>query len=460
MHHFPVLRTVFARPALPTVLRLSLILLLLHAAQARAQDSVAVPLGEKELIDSLWTVDSVVISGNKQTKDFVILREMSLHPGDTITRRAVLYDQERIYSLRLFNQVHIDIVPTMPGKAMIHVEVSERWYIFPFPVFGIRDRDWKKFFFGVGILHSNFLGRNEKLYGVGVLGYDPSLSLLYRNPYIDPGRSVFFEARASFNKVRNKSLLSLDGTDNYDERHVSLGMSAGKRIGIEHTFSISLGFEYVEVTQFLPGRTISPNGRDRYPVASIGYSYDTRNLGEYPSDGSYAGASVTKYGFPSEPIDYVRYSFDVRRFQTLPASFVLAGRAYGDLAAAGPLPPYNHDFFGYGNRIRGHFKEVVEGEELLAATVELHYPILGTRYVTVGKLPAEFSLWRFGIVAALFGDAGTVWMRGQPLALNQFLKGYGAGIHFLLPYSFVLRTEYALNEVRRGEFILDLGASL
>ena len=86
--------------------------------------------------------------------------------------------------------------------------------------------------------------------------------------------------------------------------------------------------------------------------------------------------------------------------------------------------------------------------------------ILAPIYFTVGWLPAEFSVWRFGIVAALFADAGTVWFRGEPLAIDRLIKGYGVGLHFLLPYSIVLRTEYALNEIRRGEFIVDIGSSL
>jgi outer membrane protein assembly factor BamA len=117
-------------------------------------------------------------------------------------------------------------------------------------------------------------------------------------------------------------------------------------------------------------------------------------------------------------------------------------------------------FFGYGERIRGHFKEVFEGESIFGATAELHLPLLEPRYFRVGFLPKEFSVWRFGIVAAAFADAGTVWFRSMPVALDRFLRGYGIGLHFLLPYSFVLRAEYAINEVRKGEFIFDVGAAL
>jgi outer membrane protein assembly factor BamA len=385
---------------------------------------------------------------------------MSLRPGVPLTRRGLAYDQNRIYSLRLFNRVHLSAVPTTPGKVSIVVDVHERWYLFPFPVFGIRDRDWNKAFFGLGILHANFLGRNEKLYGVGILGYDPSLSLLYRNPFLDEGGTAFLEARASINRVRNKSLIAQDGTDNYDERHISVGITLGQRHGIVHTFGISAGFEYLEVSQYLLGRTISLAGRDRYPVLSVSYVYDTRDLGEYPSDGTYLAGTMTKYGLFMHDLDYVRYSFDAKKFVPLGGTVVAAGRIFGDLAAAGAIPPYNHDYFGYGNRIRGHFRDVMEGEEMLGVTAELHLPLLSPRYVSVSRLPAEFSLWRFGVVAALFADAGTVWFRGEPLTLKRFARGYGGGLHFLLPYSFVLRTEYAFNEARRGEFVVDLGASL
>jgi outer membrane protein assembly factor BamA len=101
----------------------------------------------------------------------------------------------------------------------------------------------------------------------------------------------------------------------------------------------------------------------------------------------------------------------------------------------------------------------MEGESMLGASAELHYTLLAPRYFRLSDLPAEFAVWRFGVTAALFADAGTAWFRGSTVALNNFARGYGGGVDFLLPYSAVLRIEYALNEVRRGEFIVDAGAS-
>jgi opacity protein-like surface antigen len=41
-----------------------------------------------------------------------------------------------------------------------------------------------------------------------------------------------------------------------------------------------------------------------------------------------------------------------------------------------------------------------------------------------------------------------------------FATGYGAGIDFLLPYSVVLRTEYAWNEFGVGQFIIDFRGNI
>ena len=43
---------------------------------------------------------------------------------------------------------------------------------------------------------------------------------------------------------------------------------------------------------------------------------------------------------------------------------------------------------------------------------------------------------------------------------GSFATGYGAGIHFLLPYSVVLRTEYAWNEYGMGQFIIDFRGNI
>jgi len=432
------------------------------ASTARAQDSTlpGFPPGPPMVADSPLTVGEVFISGNEKTKAFVILREMSLRPGEEITRGKLDYDRERIYSLRLFNRVRVSAAPAGSGKANIMVEVNERWYIFPFPILGIRDRDWGKVFFGAGVAHNNFRGRNEKLFASLVLGYDPSVSLFYRNNFLDEGGAWFMDAKVSYSRVRNRSPQVEELFGEYEERHFTILSNVGTRLDRHHSVWVNAGYRVVDVPNRNPLTTVAGEGRDAFPTAGVGYLFDTRDLLEYPSVGTMAGISAAKYGVPGHETDFFRVATDFRHFLPLPGGFVLAGRIFTDQGGGKRIPSYSRVYFGYGERIRGHFNEVVEGDNLAGGTVELHFPILAPRYLKMDPLPAGFDLWRFGVGAAIFGDAGTAWFRDSKFSVANLAKGYGAGIHFLLPYSAVLRLEYAWDEARNGEFIVDLRGAL
>ncbi len=424
--------------------------------QGQERDSTAV----RQAPDSLRRVNVVTVDGNTQTKDFVILREMTLRPGSRISPELLEYDKNRIYSLGLFNRVEIRVQPKDSAAADLVVEVHERWFLFPFPIFGLKDRDWGKAFYGIGLLHNNFRGRNEKLFASLVLGFDPSVSLYYRNSFLDESGTFYLEGRLALSRVRNRSVLAKELLGDFDEKHFSASGTVGRRFGISHTIWGSVGYELVDIPENRSDQAISPDGKDAFPVVSLGYMFDTRDLREYPAAGQFLRLSVTKIGWPSKNLDLIRYGADAREFKQLPLGVTLGMRVFTDCVAGSRTPSYNHVYFGYGERIRGHFKEVMEGESQFGAVAELRYPLLTPRYFAVGFVPREFGLWRFGISAAVFADAGTVWFRGEPVALNEFAKGYGCGLHFLLPYSVVLRTEVAWNEARRGEFIIDVGTSL
>lgn len=409
--------------------------------------------------DSVRIVGAIIIGGNDHTKEFVILREMSLQPGMVITQQLLEYDQNRIYSLGLFNRVQITPISAESARADLHIEVSERWYLFPYPIFGLKDRDWGKAFYGAGVVHNNFRGRNEKLFGSFALGYDPSFSAAYRNSFLDAAGMYSIDGRITYNRVRNKSLQARQTTGDFEEHHYMVALSIGRRIGIAHLFWFGGAFEEVRVGEYAPNRTLSLDGIDRYPSVTFGFMYDTRDLREYPSHGSYRRFSATKLGIPGDLLDLVRYAGDLRQFLEVTTGLGVAGRVFTDLVAGGRTPLYNRVYFGYNERIRGHFSEVMEGENILGASAEFHLTLLEPRYGVIGFLPREFSVWRFGVNAAIFADAGTVWFRDEPLALDDVAKGYGVGLHILLPYSFVVRVEYGWNEARRGEFIFDVGSS-
>jgi len=407
-------------------------------------------------LDSSLTVGKIVIVGNELTKDYVILREMSLKVGARLDSTLLERDRNQIYSLQLFNKVDIDY--TVDGTAAtVFVRVSERWYIFPLPVFGFKYRDLKKPYYGAVLLHQNFRGRNEKIAASAVFGYDGWYDLAYQNPKITDDDDIYFRGAAGFYRVRNLDI----SVSEYDQKVVMGSLSVGKRFGIYLTVMGTAGYNRWEVSDPLPGRTVSPSGKDEF--ISLGFLgiYDRRDIHEYPMEGSYVGVSATKSGLGESNVNLFRWGIDGRRYQPLTSELSLCGRAFGTFLSGGNSPSYLNAYFGYDNRIRGYFSQAIEGEDLVGGNLELRTPILSPRYeeVSLPYLPAQFSVWRYGLYAAIFADAGTAWYRRDQVLKGPWFVGYGGGLHFILPYSFVLRTEYAFNQHGRGEFVLDFDAS-
>jgi len=440
------------RTAHLVLLPAALLLLTAHALSVPADTARAPVLG---------VIDTVIVGGNEKTEAYVILDEMTLRRGSPVTAAAMEYDRERIYSLGLFT--HVDIMYDSVGTVrFLYVEVRERWYIVPIPIFGFRDGDPHKIFFGAGLLHYNFRGRNQTLYGSLIFGYDPSLAFSFSDPQVDRENNLYAGISTSYSRVKNRSVVQSALTGDFYERHFDVNGTLGKRFTLYESAGINLGFHIADVTSYLPGRTVSPGGADRYLYATASYLYDSRNLKEYATSGTMLSLYVSRSGFGESAVDYTRFGADARAYIPFAPGFSLATRLFGSVVTGGLVPTYAHTYFGTGERIRGYYRVVMEGEDIAGGTAEIRYSLLDPRtfFFSAVPIPSEFSVWRFGVSLVLFTDTGTTWYRGDRLQFSTLATGYGAGIHFLLPYSVILRTEYAWNLYGVGQFIIDIRGNI
>lgn len=439
----------------------SLIILLLYFSVCRSQET-DVPLFP--FPDSTYRVGTVIVRGNELTKQYIVQQEMSLKEGSLITHEAVQFDINRIYSLRLFTKVDIQVIPDSGDVASVLVNVVERWYFYPFPVLGIKDRDFSKYYYGLGLSHNNVAGENVRMYTAFALGYDPFVSINYINPQVDIQNRIFFSFRAYYTEQRNRSLVSLAGSPNFDEDRSGVEIAVGKQFSLFTLVTMKAEFLNLRVSDNRAGRTLSANGRDEFYSLHVAYVYDTRDLKEYASYGTSLAIGMSKYGLFEKVIDYQRFGIDVRRYIPTWNNVVIAGRIFTNLASGGVVPNYGHTFFGYNERIRGHFNTILEGEQIAGTTLEMHIPIIRPRYVHMDFIPFEqFQDVRYAMNFAVFADAGNTWHRTEPVALNRLYSGYGAGVHLLLAYSAVARIEFGVpygKPVSKGEIIFDLGAAL
>lgn len=80
----------------------------------------------------LATVREIKLTGNNNTFDHVILRDVELEPGDTYSRKLLEQSQRNLQGLGYFAQVQVRPVPTdEPGKVDIEVVVQEQPTILP-----------------------------------------------------------------------------------------------------------------------------------------------------------------------------------------------------------------------------------------------------------------------------------------------------------------------------------------
>jgi hypothetical protein len=93
-------------------------------------------------------LNRIFIVGNRVTKDQIILRELTLKPGDIVysTEFPIILDLDRkkLINTRLFNTVEIRLLEYAHDRVDILVDVNERWYTFPSPIFELSDRNFNE----------------------------------------------------------------------------------------------------------------------------------------------------------------------------------------------------------------------------------------------------------------------------------------------------------------------------
>ncbi|MCX6123119.1 MAG: hypothetical protein NTX44_16010 [Ignavibacteriales bacterium] len=413
------------------------------------------PLQAQTSPDSAIIIRGIQIRGNSTTKEHVILREMSLKIGDTLTQQAKNLDRNNIYNLRLFNKVDIED-SVYEHHATLIVTVSERWYFIPFPVFGMKYRDVTKLYYGAGMMHNNFRGRNEKVFALIYFGYDQLFMINYQNPKATDNDDIYFGTALTLQKIHNLSSTS----EEYMNSNLFLRGTLGKRFGIYQTLSSTFGYELWQVSDPRLNSTVSSSGRDAFLTLSLSYRFDTRDNYEYTTNGTLISFAVAKNGFGESEVNIITAYYDVRKFFGFNGGSTFGVRTAGSFAWGGIIPSYRHAFFGYDERIRGYFYKKIEAENKISASIELRLPIFLPRYLEIDWFPVpEFQKLRYGLYFGIFADAGKAWSRSQVLSEQPWYLGYGAGLQFLLPYGFTIRTETAINNLDKTEYFIDFDTS-
>ncbi len=404
-------------------------------------------------------IDSIHISGNKTTKDFIILRELSFSAGDTVSKSALAYNRERVYSLGIFNKVNFNI-DNKTKLNILNIQVEESWYIYPVPFLNWRENTIAKSSYGVFLLYKNFRGRNETLQALASFGYDPSYFLFYTNPLLIPNEDINLKLGLFYRTISNKSLLAnqIFGK-NFNYKTSGGFLTIGKRLNLYNDVSLSSGFNYIEAPQNISGFTASNERIDRFAWVGIEYKFDSRNLKQFSENGIFTSINFVHNGLINDKVNYNSVSIDFREYRPVFFNITARWRIAYRATLGHRIPLYDFSFFGSGTYIRGHITEDREGNNLLLGSLELSYPLIKEWHVSLNLplLPKSLTTARIGLRFNVFGDTGLTYNNGQSIILKNFDSGWGVGLAILfLPYNAV-RFEYSFNENLRGEFTVGTG---
>lgn len=441
-------------------MKLKILLILYLITIAGNYSYSAVP--DSSYADSRFVIDSILIKGNDITEEYIILRELTFAEGDTVTTTDLKYNEERVFSLNIFTKVGFN-KENKDGKNILTISVEESWYIYPVPFAELKDKDWDKISYGVDLVVLNFRGRNEFLRVRAAFGYDKNYILSYSVPYLIEEENIFLRTDFSYLNSTNRSNAAriLYGGD-FEQKFVSSRITIGKRFGPFHKTALRLEYDYIETPFFIKGISASDDRIDRQPVLGLSYTYDTRDLVQFPKEGLYTYAEVVFKGLGVDDINYQVYYLDFREYRGLIDDLKAKWRLAVRHTAGETVPFYDYSFLGFGERIRGYFNYEQEGNTSLLSSVEIHYPVVKDFRLSlefIPLIPKALLTYRFALYAQLFGDTGATWVSHEDISLNKFNTGYGFGLTLLiLPYN-TLRFETAFDEKFNQEWIFDLGIS-
>ena len=463
-----------------------------------APASSASPYLFSENTDSLkikkyFIVDSIIIEGNKTTKRNIILRELLFQIKDTITENDFDFKLkksiENLNNTSLFNFVFIDTIGGNFNK-QIKVRVIERWYLWPFPILELSERNfntwWKnkdlnKINYGLYFVKENFRGRKEEIRFLVRLGFEEIYNVSYYVPYIDKNQT--FGLGISFGLSRNKEVAYnvLNNKLEYfrnDYSYIRENINSSIQITLRKDFFVTnyflLGYNnlYFSDTLIKQNDFYSENGVNSNKYFSIYYLFknDHRNDKSYPLKGYYFDFDITKLGMGlmhKETLNtfYIRSSF--RKYFTLSNNFFFASGLRAKLSNNDFQPFFVKQGLGFGNDyVRGYEYYVVDGISYIINKNNIKYQLIKPRIKNFKFIKNEkFSMIHYALYLNLFADFGYAYDY-KPLnqlsnnLSNSLLYGYGIGLDVVTYYDKVLRLEYSFNKMAESGIFINFVAPI
>jgi outer membrane protein assembly factor BamA len=442
--------------------------------------------------NKILRVGRVVIVGNNITRARIITRELTLSAGDTIRQTslaAVLHlDKNKIYNLRLFNTVECRSIEYEPDMVDVIVEVTERWYTFPVPIFELSDRnfnewvqnfgaDFRRVNYGLRLYQYNFRGRNESLRFTAQFGFIRRYELRYRIPNLDASQRHGLNFRFDYAEPKNIAFQTRDHKLEFLSARSTMRTTLAANTSYTyrksfyefHTVDLEFRRNRVADTVVIRNPDFFGQGARQQQFFSISYSFnsDRRDVIAYPLKGKQFTFFINRSGFglPNENVNLFESNATYAQHYALPNNWFFSNFTGGYISSPTDQPYSLFGALGYRSQlIRGYEIFVIEGSAFALNKSTLKKRIF-SRVWHLSDMPVkQFRHFPLDVYVKTYADFG--YVRNYPLyemlktnttLSDRLLAGAGFGLDFVTFYDTVLRLEYSITREGTHGFFLNIG---
>ncbi|MEO8766442.1 MAG: POTRA domain-containing protein [Ginsengibacter sp.] len=463
--------------------------LIAFAASAQDKDSTSITtfFQHSHPADSIskFRIHNIIITGNKKTKAYIILRELHFKKGDSILSlnmdEQLQKARDRVYNTTLF--IEVTVVPEIISLSDFDVKVTvkERWYVFPIPWFQLADRsfnEWlvkyngslKRVNYGVRFFQYNTSGRNDQLSLTLINGFTRNISFEYKAPYTNPALSDGVIFAAGYLQTRevpyqtdfHNNLIYFKNEEFVKkEWYVTGAYSSRKGIKKKETFSIT--FRHIKVDDSLisahynPGYFNSTSPTQNFIELGYRLQYIEVDNILYPLKGYAISLSLLKRGLQTDGgINRFTMRTTCNKYYAYPHNWYTSVRLTAQVELPFDQPYINQRAFGYqDDYLRGDEYFAIDGVAFGLARFDVKKKLLHFNLPTFLR-SKTYRKFPFTIYGKTFFDAGYAYIQDKFRSNlnNRFLYSGGFGVDILTLYDFKLTIECSFNQLgQKGLFL-------
>jgi len=384
-------------------------------------------LGDLVFHISEGVLESVSVTGNTKTKDYVIIREMVSKPGMPVRRATLQQDYQRIFNLGYFTGLNPEIRPGVsPNTMELTWVVDEKESSGTFAL-GAGFSPTAGFSFFSNIFWDNLFGTGQLVSAKTQFGRSSTYELKYSNPWMWDDRKSF-TVRTWLRDGQVDQFLAGSSSVGYrNENSFGTDVEIGWPFSYEFYSTHTVKYESVRLKDVNKSYTLTSY--------ALGLVYDTRDVRFNPLNGAFYTFRIEKsIKYDSGGLDITRVDVDIRNFTKVADQQTIATRlAVGYLSSPqiDDQDLFLREYYRVGgaNTVRGwnDYYPFSIGSKQVLTSLEYRYLLNDT----------------FTVV--LFADVGYS-TSGSIFNIAKARMGKGIGIRFNIPMLGPVRLDWGIND--------------